>query len=519
MKKVEKSLRSVHLTIFLLKQPIPNALTPEARQRENDARFRAFLALFDTLIGLLEDCIHLDPTMEFGSGHARYPWDSLPNNPSPRELAVAIFDTSTIAIWMFGELDLKELPRALPLLDRVKTEATRILGRDDATVMWVMVELAEIYMNQRNWDGADSETMAVAEIMKSRGDLDLNNHHWKCLVRLINSQEVQDWELAEELLTKALPLVQESLGPEHPDTVGMKVALGRTYWFRGKLVEAESFLLSAVEAAEWEPDVLDNADVLETMNTLAWLHIQQANWEEAENFIFQMIEKAQFERGVMSDWWVCRGESMMGELHLRRARWRDAEEIFSHGLIACSWRCWQAASSFEPELNWHEVWNELRVIHTQGLAKAYFSQGRAQEAQNLLRSASLLEITWSRTAAWVATFRNIGLLCLEYKDWPQAEVVIVALVETLNTWSSRGPDHAYTLEWMEKLSFVYVQRNRWEEAAGALEDLVARLETLRGFKDDDTARNVDCLQFVYRKLGRWSDNQQLGFKILQAKGM
>lgn len=144
-----------------------------------------------------------------------------------------MLDTARQIVRFFRREFRMEHPRTVPLLNCVKPEAARTLGWE------VMAILGDIYMDQSDFQLAEQEIMAVAEIKKSRNSIDLNDDYWKSFAHLINRHRVQNGHPAETILQRLVPQVNEHFGPEHPNTISMKAALGRAYREVDKLVEAE----------------------------------------------------------------------------------------------------------------------------------------------------------------------------------------------------------------------------------------------------------------------------------------
>lgn len=87
----------------------------------------------------------------------------------------------------------------------------------------------------------------------------------------------------------------------------------------------------------------------------------------------------------------------------------------------------------------------------------------------------------------------------------------------MKTWSIAGPDGADTLYWMEELVVVYMHQDQWAEMAVVLEDLIKRRTKILGLNHRHKLRNIKVLRGVYRRLGRWKDEQEIAFRVLHRK--
>lgn len=78
LQDLSQTLRGVHLTVLLLRQPTSNLLTPEDQKNDADARLLAFLEISSRLVTLIGDCNRLNPEMKIGYDDLGIPYPTTP---------------------------------------------------------------------------------------------------------------------------------------------------------------------------------------------------------------------------------------------------------------------------------------------------------------------------------------------------------------------------------------------------------------------------------------------------------
>ncbi|HZR38642.1 MAG TPA: FxSxx-COOH system tetratricopeptide repeat protein [Ktedonobacteraceae bacterium] len=255
-------------------------------------------------------------------------------------------------------------------------------------------------------------------------------------------------EQAESLLKAALSIREQTLGPEHLDTIATLDILGNLYSTHGHYSEAETLLQRALSIREQQLGP-QHPDVATTLRELGDTYTLQGRYEQAE----PLLQRALVIR-----------EQVLGPKHLEtadtlnslavhyyyRARYTTAEVFFQRAL-----EIYEQTGTLEH----HQF-----AIALDGLGIIYILQGKYRQAQTLHRRAlSVLEKLMGPERFEIGrTLNNLAMACLYEGEYEEA----VALFQRSLTIKEKtlGLEHFRTAISLDNLARAYTLQGKYEQA-------------------------------------------------------
>lgn len=250
-------------------------------------------------------------------------------------------------------------------------------------------------------------------------------------------------ERAEELLTRALAMHEEHIGPMDQRTLKAHNQLAQLFVGRAKFEEAERHYLAAQRGHD-ELYGAESPKALENQGNLAFLYWRQKRFEEAEPLLRNSL------RGTLAEW---------GDDHFHT---------------------WSARSN---------------------LAALLIANGKAAEAEPMLRAVVARRMA-SEGEHSPATISARSLLAAAVKDQEKlAEAESIYRAILVSCEATYGADHPTPAGAKHNLGILLAETDRYQEAADYLQQAwMTRKAKLRS-NHPDTASTLRNLKVVWNKLG------------------
>jgi len=266
-----------------------------------------------------------------------------------------------------------DIERALALSETAGSDPTQ-----RASLIGV---LAQSKRGQGDLDGAASDlkrALALHETAAQAGDPDLlaQAAHINTLAQLAGiSQQLNRFDVADDLIEQVAVLSEKMLGPDHPIVAGSLEAIASTYERQGRLAAAEAKRRRAIEiyeAAYGKTDI----NVAQALKALGNLCAQQYRFDEAAVLLDHALSIAEAKLAP-GDPALFDYIASVGELHMFLAQWDDADRYLTRALATL-----EKAQGQEPEAHAAQSVRVLRNL-------AYLSDltDRYQDGRHYLEQA------------------------------------------------------------------------------------------------------------------------------------
>lgn len=164
----------------------------------------------------------------------------------------------------------KDLPPALRELKEKLSDAESRLGADHPEVAELMLELAQVYIDEGMWAHAEATCQqALQKLEKAHGQVDLKVA--RALLRYSDVQFMQDrFDDALPLSMRAVEICQAMLGPLDPMLGAALRSLGEVYDAQRKFGDAERCYIEALKIVEATCEV-DDPEVLQMLHQVGYV--------------------------------------------------------------------------------------------------------------------------------------------------------------------------------------------------------------------------------------------------------
>jgi tetratricopeptide (TPR) repeat protein len=165
---------------------------------------------------------------------------------------------------------------------------------------------------------------AIEQIEKARGpeDTALVKH---CDLLATIYDDLEKGADAEPLWRRSYDIRRKNLGPDHPESIGSGDKLALSLVAQGKYPEAEQLLRKAL--AHREANVLEEANLMPSLNRMAELYLAQKKYAEAEPFAVRAVKIGRSKIGLMPPSFA---DSLhrLGSVHAGQEKYEDAIPLF-----------------------------------------------------------------------------------------------------------------------------------------------------------------------------------------------
>jgi non-specific serine/threonine protein kinase/serine/threonine-protein kinase len=266
------------------------------------------------------------------------------------------------------------------------------------------------------------------------------------------------YALAESLIREVLATRAAQLSPDHPDTLASQHDLATIYHSLGRYAQAEA-LLEEVVCARTTKLGADHPDTLTSRHRLALAYKTQRKFSQAEA-LYKEVLAARTARLGEDHLDTVATKSMLAVLYHVRGKYAQAEALHKEGLAVYAARL----GADHPDT--------LRTRHH--LAEVYHARRDFPLAE-----AQYKEVLAARTAKLGAdhpdTLSTRDDLATLYRDRGEYDLAEVQYKEVLAARTARqGGDHPATLYCRYRLGLLYRSMNRPEEAIALMEETLVR---------------------------------------------
>ncbi len=269
----------------------------------------------------------------------------------------------------------------------------------------------------------------------------------------------QDFERSEKYFLKALAIRTKTLGPEHRDTIETINLTGGLYRFTGDYSKAEAF---SKRALELRTKVLgpDHPDTADSQIYLAYLYLRLGRYGEAEKLF---VKASQNEQQEVDDRHPVPGEALAGLGHVYSSL-GDNERAASYYRESLEIR----EKELGPEHN--EVAKNLS-----SLGSVHQRDGELEIAEKYYRRAlKINEKVFGRRNGWTAgSLEDMGSLYLAREEYDLAQKFFQEAKAIYQEVA--GPDNPSTLSAQIALALLSIQRQDFNTAKIICQQVLASL--------------------------------------------
>ena len=314
-------------------------------------------------------------------------------------------------------------------------------------------------------------------------------------------QSVGELTKGHEMLSRALALRRQELGPRAPETLAAMHDLGRILAAMDRSDQAESLLRETLEARTQALGP-DHPDTLETGVALAWtLHATQ-RLQEAEALYRRVYEtRVRLLGAEHRD--TLEAKRLVGMVLRDEARFVEAEPLLAE--------CYESARRlFGPDDN-------ETVDALQSLAFLYHRERRNAEAAPLLRALleTMRRVLGPEHPTTLKVGNALARSLVELGDYVEAERLlketVAAQVRVI------GPAHRDTLETMRSQAYAAHKQGRAGESLRIFEE---RWQVARANLGEENQLTTECKSVVaniLRDAGRYAEAEPLYRQVLAVR--
>jgi serine/threonine protein kinase len=285
------------------------------------------------------------------------------------------------------------------------------------------------------------------------------------------------------------PLVEASL----------RDTLGGTYRNLGEHGAAEPHLERAVRLRQKYLGT-EHPDTLNSMNSLAWLYLDQARYEKAEEFLETAVSISRRAHGE-EHFRTLSLTNALGCVYYDTGRYEEAEKLYLKGA--------------ETALRALGKKNYVSLFMVGNLGGVYEDQGRYDEAERqYLETLRLREGFWDDDNVWTLLYKGfLAGIYEKQKQYAEAERLYLDILPIQQPLL--GEEHVYTLWSIEGLARVYVDLNRYKEAEELFTQALECLKKVRGEEHRDTIRCMNGLAELYTAQRQFDEAKSLLTKAVE----
>lgn len=299
---------------------------------------------------------------------------------------------------------------------------------------------------------------------------------------------------AELLLTRAISIREQCVGPEHLDTAQSLNNLGWLYDHMGKYEQAVLLHQRALAIREKGLGP-ESPPVAESLNRLAVLYRHQLQYDQAEQLHRRALEIREKQLGPEhSD--TAESLNNLGLLYSDMKRYGEAESLLMRSLAVREKRLGMEHPDVAESLN--------------NLAFLYDFQERYAEAEPIhLRALAIREKHLGPEHPNVAqSLTNLAWLYDKLKRYEEAEQLFQRTLAI--DMKACGPEHPYVADDLFNLAVLYDNRGKYEQAEPLYRQALTIQERQLGATHQYTKETKGKYSNLLYKLGRTADAEVLG---------
>ena len=314
-------------------------------------------------------------------------------------------------------------------------------------------------------------------------------------------QAVGDLAHGHELISRALSLRRQHLGPRAPETLAAMHHMGRILAAMDRSDQAESILR---ETAELRTEILgaDHAETLETLSALAWTLHGTQRLPEAEA-LYRRVYETRLSTLGEEHRDTLEAKRLVGMVLRDQKRFAEAEPLLRSSFES-------ARARFGPsDLQTLDMLNSLAFL--------YHRQGRDAEAAPLLRSLheTMSEVRGPDHPATLKIGNALARSLVELREFADADALLRDTVAAQGRVI--GPAHRDTLETMRTQAYSAARQGK---PSRSLRIFRERWRVARVHLGEDSQLTTECKSVVanvLREAGRWAEAEPLYRQVLAVR--
>ncbi|CAF9930839.1 MAG: hypothetical protein ALECFALPRED_004739 [Alectoria fallacina] len=282
---------------------------------------------------------------------------------------------------------------------------------------------------------------------------------------------------AEPMLQRALAITENTLGPDHKNTLSLVGILGGLYCDVGELTKAESMLQRALIGFEKKTDQETSA-TLAVIDTLGRLYRIQGRLTDAE-LMYQRALTGTERMLRRNDARTLSTVNNLGILYDNQGKLTEAESMYQRAL-----------AGFETAFGWDHA-HKLNTVHN--LALIYRQQGKLNEAESMCQRALIgkEKIFGQDHIKTLDTIHNLGLVYLDQGKLMQAESMFQRVL--LGFIKNPPPNPKDHLDLFYNMGLLSRELQDFERARGFFKQAYEGYQELFGSQHGATIAALDQL--------------------------
>ncbi|KIM22236.1 hypothetical protein M408DRAFT_292223 [Serendipita vermifera MAFF 305830] len=307
------------------------------------------------------------------------------------------------------------------------------------------------------------------------------------------------YDEAEKLRLEILRRRRASLGFEHPDTIRAMANLASTYHSQARLRDAEALNLEVLEL-RMRILGMNDPDTIASMNNLAFNYNSQGRWNDAEPLQSDVLAW-NLEKHGPSHHGTISAAINMSRTYASQARWEGATNL--------------QTTALQYSKDVHGLDHPQTIITMETLASTLSSQGRLSEAENVASDVvKTRERIYGR--GHHTTVNAVHILASIYSSqekWPEAEELFLEVLQ--RKIENTGGDHTKDMVVENDLARVYASQGRLDEAAKLRVRVLEHARSKLGMDHPNTMIAESNLASDYSSQGRHLDAEKLLHSLLK----
>jgi tetratricopeptide (TPR) repeat protein/transcriptional regulator with XRE-family HTH domain len=305
------------------------------------------------------------------------------------------------------------------------------------------------------------------------------------------------YQQAELLLQQGLQLIEENVGPEHPDFADCLEHLGDLYQHTDRLELARSVRQRVLETRERARDP-EHPDVAAALIGLALTYRAQGRSDLAEPLFVRsyaiyerLASQAVLSRVHSHNMATC--AENLGILSVEQGQFARAEPLITYA-VALSEQLWG---------NNHHL--TAHAYHSLGYL--YEWQGQYSQAEKLYSQAlAVREKTDTAHPNTAATLHHLARVYQKQAQYPQAETLFQRALTIRE--NALGLEHRSVGQTLSQMGSLYLDQKEDVRALPLITRALAIREKALGSDHPEVGRDLEALAQVYEIQGRYSEAEQ-----------
>ncbi|MGA9771598.1 MAG: tetratricopeptide repeat protein [Blastocatellia bacterium] len=369
-------------------------------------------------------------------------------------------------------------------------------GKNLNSVLDKLNETLESYRRDGNRAGEGIMLNNVAGIHRVIGESYSRSGHYQ--------QAEPYYQKAQDYYQQAQTLLENSLGPDHPEVATSLNDLAVIYVEQGKYKAAEwplTQVLSILEKVVEQPDDLNLAI---PVRKLATCYNAQGKYNEAEPLYNRALEIRRNKLPANSPD-LAQSLNDLAWLYYERGNYAQAEPLFNESLAI-----WKINKDEDSESD--------SALSLNGLGAIYRKRGNYDEANAyFVQAAELHEKPKDKDNLLIADdIENLGLLDEDQGNYDHAEMLFK---KALGIWdTSLAKEHPIRASGLSNLASLYYRQRRYADAETAFKEAL-QIQEVALENSPDLAQTLSGLARLYTDLGRYveAENRFEQALAIQAK--